>query len=119
MAQQMSAVVGAKVEAGIEALEVPQLIKDTMSWDVSPALIPAGREFQMVFMVAIAIPVPGTDDHVLEAEPLMDAHAPQDVVSTHVRVLYGRCQAKADTVQLATRAPLNGGRLTPGGLIRP
>lgn len=120
MAQQLSAVVGAQVEAGISALEIPGVIKDSMYWDVTPALAPDGRSFKMVFMVAITIPVSGTEDYVLEAEPLMDVPAPQDVVTTHVQVLYGRAQAKADAVQRQMNAPSNGaGKLSPGGLHLP
>lgn len=119
MAKRLSDEVAAQVVAGIEVLEVPQAVKDSILWDVTPALAPAGRgEFSLVFMVAITLPIPDTeDDYALEAAPLMEVPAPQDAVTTHVKILYSRAQAKADEIQASLRAPQNGHKTSPGGII--
>jgi hypothetical protein len=120
MARRISDVVEERVKTAIEALDVLQAVKDSIEWDISPALIPAGRgEMALAYMVAISVRVPGSveEDYVLQMKPLLDPHAPQADVTALVAELHGLCQAAADEIRAKLNAASNGHRKSPGGLI--
>jgi hypothetical protein len=121
VANRISDVIAAKVEAAVNSLPVLQAVKDTVEWEISPALVPAGRDMSLAYMVAVCIPVPGSveDDYVLRMTPLEDPHAPQAVVDALVQVLYGYCSGAADEIRARVNAQANGHRESPGGLILP
>lgn len=111
MARRISEVAAQRVAAAIEALAVPQAVKETMGWELIPAMIrlPGGIGFG--FVLAISIPVPLTlDDQALSMsrEPL-DSTAPQSEFNTAVAMLYAGAQLQADEQQAASARAANGG----------
>lgn len=121
MARRISSAVEKCIEAAINGLEVPQAVKDSIEWDIAPALIPAGREMALAYMVAVSIPVPGSveEDYVLQMKPLRDPHADQAIVTALVEELYGLCEKAADEIRAQLNALSNGHRKSPGGLYLP
>jgi hypothetical protein len=119
MARRISDAIENCINRAIEALEIPQAVKESIEWEVSPALIPVGREMSLAYMVAISIPVPGSveEDYVLQMKPLRDPHADQGVVTALVEELYGLCEQAADEIRAQLNALSNGHKKTPGGLI--
>lgn len=123
MSRRISDVIGGKVAAAIEGIPVLAVIREEIGWEIAPALMP-DRSGGMIlaYMVAVSLPVdPGSveNDHVLYMAPLNDLDADQGDVNTLVYGLYERCQADADGRRAAARAPSNGHRESPGGLILP
>ena len=121
MARRISSAVEKCVEAAIDSLEIPQAVKDSIEWDIAPALIPSGRELSLAYMVAVSIPVPGSveEDYVLHMKPQTDPHADQAAVTALVSELYGLCEQAADEIRLRLNALSNGHRKSPGGLMLP
>jgi hypothetical protein len=119
MARRIADEVAKCVEAAIDGLEIPRAVKDSIEWEIAPALIPTGREMSLAYMVAISIPVPGSveEDYVLQMKPLRDPHADQGVITALVEELYGLCQQAADEIRAQLNALANGHRKSPGGLI--
>lgn len=105
-----------RVEAGIEALQVLGVVRDSISYEVTPALMPGRDGMILGFMVAVSLPVPGStsDDHVLYMRPLDDAHASQEDVSRLVQVLYADAQGEVDAIR-ARRAVAGNGHRQDGG----
>lgn len=121
MARRIEDAVAVCIEAAIDSLEIPQAARDLIEWDIAPALIPAGREMSLAYMVAISIPVPGSveEDYVLQMKPLRDPHADQGVVTALVTELYGLCEQAADEIRAQMNALSNGHKKSPGGLYLP
>jgi hypothetical protein len=121
MARRVSDVVEERVKAAIGALEVPKSVKDSIEWEISPALLQRGEEMTLAYMVAISIPVPGSveDDYVLQMKPLRDPHADQGAVTALVEELYGLCEQAADEIRARLNALSNGHKRSPGGLYLP
>ena len=121
MARRVADVVEERVKAAIEALEIPQAAKDSIEWEITPALFQKGREMTLAYMVAVCLPVPGSveDDYVLRMKPLEDAHSPQAAVTALVADLYGLCGKAADEIRAQINALSNGHRMSPGGLHLP
>lgn len=99
-----------RVEAAIRELEVLQVIRDGIGYEVTPAFLlggPAG--LILSYMIAISLPVPGPEgDHVLYALPVDDSHAPQEAVSQAVRQLYRQAQDEADATRTRRAVAGNG-----------
>lgn len=121
MAKRVSDSIEEKVIAAVMALPGLQVVRDTLEWEIAPALVPSGRDMSLAYMIAVCIPVPGSveDDYVLRMAPLTDPHAPQAVVSALVADLYGYCLGAADEIRRRNNAQANGHRESPGGLIVP
>ena len=113
MSDRITDVAAARVLAAIEALQVPQVVKDSIKWDVVPAISPNGFQF----MVAIAVPVPGTEDIALRLEPpAFDPFADQGIINELVRQRLAGAQEDADRYSMRAKIPQNGHKTTPGGL---
>jgi hypothetical protein len=121
MARRVADVVEGRVKAAIEGLDIPQAVKESIEWEITPALFQKGREMTLAYMVAVCLPVPGSveDDYVLRMKPLEDAHSPQSAVTALVAELYGLCQEAADEIRAKLNALSNGHRKSPGGLYLP
>lgn len=110
-----------RVLAAIDGLEILQAIKETIGYEVSPALTVKNGGMILAYMIAISLPVPGPpppadQDHVLYMHPLEDPHAPQEEVDQIVRELYRQAQEEADAVRVQRAIGSNGHKRTPGGL---
>jgi hypothetical protein len=105
MARRISDAIENCVNRAVEALEIPQAVKESIEWEIAPALIPTGslgaREMKLAYMVAISIPVSGSadEDYALQMKPLRDPYAGQAVVTALVTELYGLCQQAADEIR--------------------
>jgi hypothetical protein len=121
MARRISDAIESCINRAVEALEIPQAVKESIEWEISPALIPTGREMALAYMVAISIPVPGSveEDYVLQMKPLRDPHADQAAVTALVEELYGLCEKAADEIRAQMNALSNGHKKSPGGLYLP
>lgn len=119
MARRISDAIESCINRAVEALEIPQEVKESIEWDISPALIPTGREMALAYMVAISIPVLGSieDDYVLHMKPLRDPHADQAAVTALVSELYALCEQAADEIRARLNSLSNGHKKSPGGLI--
>ena len=69
MARRISDAIESCINRAVEALEIPQAVKESIEWEISPALIPTGREMALAYMVAISLPVPGSVEEVLRFWP--------------------------------------------------
>lgn len=121
MARRISDAIESCINRAVEALEIPQAVKESIEWEISPALIPTGRELSLAYMVAICLPVPGSveDDYVLQMKPLRDPHADQAAVTALVADLYGLCEKAADEIRARLNALSNGHKKSAGGLCLP
>jgi hypothetical protein len=119
--RRISDILGERVESAIMELPILMSVRKSIEWEIAPALIPSGHDMSLAYMVAVCIPVPGSveGDYVLRMAPLEDPHAPQAVVDTLVRSLYGYCSGAADEIRQRISAQSNGHRESPGGLILP
>lgn len=114
MSERLTEIVAAKVEAAIEALAVPQVVKDSIAWDLVPAISPGAFQF----LIVMCVPVPGTPDKALRLEPpALDPDVDQETVNQVVRVKLSEVQQDADRLALQAAIPQNGhSKTTPGGL---
>ena len=121
MARRISDAVAECVGKAIEGLDVLQSVKDSIEWEIAPALLPMGREMKLAYMVAVSIPVPGSveEDYVLNMKPLHDPHADQATVAALVTELFELCQNTADELWDRMNAQANGHKKSPGGLLLP
>lgn len=121
MARRISDAIETMIKDAVGGLEIPQAEKDSIEWEIAPALIPAGREMALAYMVAVSIPVPGSveEDYVLNMKPLRDPHADQAAVSALVTELHGLCAQQADAIRAQMNALSNGHKKSPGGLYLP
>lgn len=119
MARRISDAIESCINRAVEALEIPQAVKESIEWEIAPALIPAGREMALAYMVAVSLPVPGSveEDYVLNMKPLRDPHADQAAVTALVTDLYVLCEQQADAIRAQMNALSNGHKKSPGGLI--
>jgi len=118
---RLSDAVGPKIISAIDVLDVPQVVKDSIEWELVPALIPSGApgEFGFTYMLALSLPVPGASDYVMHVAQLEDPHVSQPEFTKAVRALYASVQREADDRQLQDTSPANGGKMSPGGLALP
>lgn len=105
-----------RVRLAIDALPVPQVVKDGIEWDAMPALTPEG----LCLVPMIMMKVPGTVmDYVLKTGvPGLEVHEGQSEWNEAIRRLYGSAQEECD--QRAALSNGNGhrpagGLWTPGG----
>lgn len=107
-------IAAAKVETAIEELQVPQVVKDSITWEVVPLVSPAAFRFALV----VCVPVPGSADKVLQldAREAFDAFEDQSRINDLVRNQVHEAQARADQVASQARAQANGHK-SPGGLF--
>jgi hypothetical protein len=110
-----------RVLEAIEGLAVLQAIKDTIGYEVTPALFMRPEGTILAYMIAIGLPVPGEhvpadQDHVLYMHPLEDPHAPQEEVDQVVRELYRQAQQEADAIRVKRAIAGNGHKRPLGGL---
>ena len=125
MAKRTADVLIAKILVAIDALQVPQVIKDRIEWDTVPTLLTRNRsDLLMGYMVAISLPVPGLqDEYVMYTVPVEDPHLSQDDMNRAVAALYRQAQEEADQLSAGQRTLQNGhgelGGTTPGGLVIP
>lgn len=112
---RISDLLSSRIVTAIEALPVLAVARDSVNWEITPALMPGGGGLVLAYMVAVSLPVPGSleGDRVLYMAPLDDPDASQEKVSALVRSLYDRCQAEADERQAAVRTAANGHRQHP------
>lgn len=112
----------ARIIAAIQALEVTDEERELIGWDINPILLSRapGTMPQFSFVVAISVPIPGTeDDRILHMEPLPEAHAAQDVVSALVLKLHASATAEAREERVRITVTANGEKRTEGGLLLP
>ena len=118
---RLSDAVGPKIVSAINALEIPRVVRDSIEWELVPALIPgaAPGQFGFTYMLALSVPVPGAGDYVMHVGQLEDPHVSQPEFSRAVRALYDSVQREADDRQLQRTAPANGGKMSPGDIALP
>jgi len=122
MPRRISDIVGERVLAAIDSLEILDRLKEDIQWDVTPVLLARpGSEPTLGFVVAISVPVPGAieEDYVLYSAPMEDPHAGPGAYLAMVAALYERCAAEADQIRQENATLANGHRESPGGLILP
>jgi hypothetical protein len=116
MVARIADIAAGKIEQAIEELQVPQVVKDSIAWDIVPAVSPNSYEFMLVLVV----PIPGTTDQALLLKPpSFDAFDDQAVISELVRGRLHEVQERADQLAADLRVKANGHKTSPGGLALP
>lgn len=110
-----------KVQQAIQGLEILEVARDLVVWDVFPVLGAAPRtmEANVGFFIGIGLTVPGTGDHVINYQGLTDPYD-DEAVTRAVRGLYKVAEEDAARVSLAALKDANGHRPgNPGGGLIP
>jgi hypothetical protein len=100
------------IRTAIDGLDILRAIKDRIEWEVIPTLKhDSGGYANLVFMVGIGLPVPGTTDRIMPFY-LVEDDTPEQITRV-VRMLYASVQEDLDKLQ--------GSRvedMSPGGLFK-
>lgn len=107
-----------RVLAALGGLQVPQVVKDQIEWEVMPSM---GRDGSLAYVPMIGLPVPNTADDFEMAigAPGLDPHAPQAEWDRAVRLLVEQVQVQSAERAMRNASPQNGHKTSPGGLALP
>jgi hypothetical protein len=102
------------VRKAIDGLEVPRVIKDRIEWEIVPGLrqVDNGSAMELLFMIGVGQPVPGTSDRIMPFCAVADDTEVQ--VTQAVHMLYASVQAELDAL---AGIPADEGRKSAGGLF--
>jgi hypothetical protein len=120
MARRMIDGIAARVQEAVDGLEILESVKSQIECEVIPCLTPDPERPGAVsvgFLIGLSLPVTG-GDHVVPFRPLRDPYDKDETRRT-VQALYQDAQAGADHAHAQAVAPLNGHKMTPGGIALP
>lgn len=117
MTERLSDLVGRNIAVAVEALSVPQMVKDQLEHEVVPFMAPSRsdpRSLNLNYIIGLGLPT-RNGDYVMLFRPLEDPHSEAET-GTLVRRLVADVQQQVTEADQRMAATLNGGKIFPGGL---
>jgi hypothetical protein len=120
VADRLSDRIAKTIDATVEDMDIPEVVKDQLEYEVVPFMAPDMQQRGSVnlhYMLGLGLPA-STGDSVMLFHPIEDPHD-EDEIGRLVRLVFADVQQQVSEIELGKAAGLNGHKKSAGGLLLP